>query len=502
MINFRLWKKTCAIFVMSAAVAIAAPGQAFKTLASFSGVDGQYPWDAPLVQGIDGNFHATTSEGGINGGGTVYKITAAGKLSTVYNFCAQTNCADGRSPWGLVQAIDGNFYGTTEYGGGNAVCPGGCGTVFQITLGAKLTVLHSFNATDGANPLAGLVQANKGNFYGTTYQGGNSPNCPSGLGCGTVFEITAAGKLNTLYSFCAQTGCTDGELPAAGLVQGTDGNFYGTTVNGGDLTCYAPYGCGTVFKITPRGTLTTLHKFAGYPTEGAFSYTGLVQGIDGSFYGSTVDGGANDSCSSSAGYGCGTFFKITAAGALTTIYSFCTQASCADGTNPEAELVQATDGNFYGTTGFGGASVACIYGCGTVFKVTTTGKLTTIHSFNATDGYLPESALVQATNGIFYGTTFDGGANSDGTAFGLSTGLGPFVSFIQAAGKTGHIAEILGQGFPGTTGVSFNGIPASFTVVSNTFIKATVPAGATTGYVTVTTPSGKLRSNVPFHIIP
>ena len=184
---------------------------------------------------------------------------------------------------------------------------------------------------------------------------------------------------------------------------------------------------------------------------------------------------------------------------FTTLYSFCSQPNCRDGSNPLAGLVQATNGNLYGTTSSGGE----FNNNGTVFEITLKGALTTVYDFTGgPDGSLPFAGLVQATNGNLYGATYGAGANGVGTIFGLDEGLGPFVTFVQAAGKVGQTGPILGQGLTGTTSVSLNGTPANFTVVSDTFITATVPAGATTGYVTVTTPSGTLTSNVPFHVIP
>jgi uncharacterized repeat protein (TIGR03803 family) len=265
-----------------------------------------------------------------------------------------------------------------------------------------------------------------------------------------------------------------------------DGNFYGTTEQGG------AYNSGTVFRITREGALTTLHNFDG--ADGAQPYAALVQATDGNFYGTTYTGGANGNH--------GTVFKITGGGVLTTLYSFCAQANCADGEGVFAGLVQATDKNFYGATAFSGAN-----GGGTIFEITTGGILTTLYSFG-TDGSHPVGALIQDTNGNFYGTTLLGGEltcnppDGCGTVFSLDVGLGPFVTFVRPSGRVGHTGPILGQGFTGTTSVLLNGTPVTFTVVSDTYIRATVPAGATTGYVTVTTPSGTLTSNVPFHVIP
>ena len=181
-------------------------------------------------------------------------------------------------------------------------------------------------------------------------------------------------------------------------MQGGDGNFYGTTQGGGANDS------GTVFKITSTGALTTLYSFCAQAlcSDGSSPLAGLAQGANGDFYGTTQGGGANGSY--------GTVFQITKAGALTTLYSFCAQSGCTDGESPLATLTQATDGNFYGTTSEGGGSKACINGCGTLFKITATGQLTTLHSFAVTDGSDPSGGLMQATNGLLYGTTYGGRA--------------------------------------------------------------------------------------------
>jgi uncharacterized repeat protein (TIGR03803 family) len=256
---------------------------------------------------------------------------------------------------------------------------------------------QGFECSDGSIPEAALVQATDGNFYGTTAYGGESGNCETS-GCGTIFKITPSGALTTLYSFSG----TDGSIPEAAVLQATDGNFYGTTAGGGASSNCGTYGCGTVFRITASGTLTTLHSFSGADGE---SPEALVQATDGNFYGTTAIGGA---------YNDGTVFKITPSGTLTTLYSFCQQPNCADGSSPSAGLIQATDGNLYGITGIGGA-----YNDGTVFKITPSGTLTTLHSFSGADGSYPRAALVQATDGNFYGTAYEGGPNSAGTVFRL-----------------------------------------------------------------------------------
>jgi uncharacterized repeat protein (TIGR03803 family) len=451
------------VFLLFAATAIAAPAQTFTTLVDFDFGDGAYPALGFLVQGRDGNFYGTTPYGGGfgNDAGTVFKITPSGTLTTLYDFAGTGSYLPAG---GLVLAIGGNFYGTTQLGGANS----GNGTVFKITPAGTLTTLHSFTGTDGFYPKAGLVQGIGGNFYGTTSLGG-------ACGIGTVFKITPGGTLTTLHC-CSH--------PTAELVQGLlTGKFYGTMIDGG------ANGFGTVYRITPSGKLTWLHSFDS--TDGAYPYAGLVQTTDESFYGTTSGGGAN---------GQGTVFKISLGATLTTLHSF----DSTDGANPRGRLVLATDGNFYGTTSGGGAN-----GQGTVFKITPAGTLTTLYNFcsqtNCTDGANPYAGLVQSTNGSFYGMTSLGGACSEqiqgcGTVFSMSVGLDPFVAFVRNSGKVGQTAEILGQGFTGTSVVSFNGTAANFVIQSDTYLTATVPQGATNGFVTVTTPGGTLQSNVMFRV--
>ena len=282
-----------------------------------------------------------------------------------------------------------------------------------------LTTLHSFDGTDGEAPEGYLVQGSDGNFYGTTYAGG--VNCVPGGGCGTVFKITPSGTLATLYNFCSQGDCADGQEPIAGLVQASDGNFYGTTAGGGGVVYCDPIGCGTIFKITPSGTLATLYRFCaqGVCTDGS-EPSGLVQASDGNFYGTTLWGGNGGAQS------VGTVFKFN--GTLTTLYNFCSQSNCADGRHPSPELVlvQASDGNFYGSTFYGGAPSDD----GTLFRITPAGTLTTLYRFSGgADGSEPAAGLVQDSDGSFYGTTERGGANFEGTIFRLGVGLGPSVSF-------------------------------------------------------------------------
>jgi uncharacterized repeat protein (TIGR03803 family) len=480
--TFGLAKMVCFVFLLYMAAATAAPAQTFTNLFSFDGSNGAIPLWAGLVQGLDGNFYGTTSAGGGNGAGTAFKITRGGALTTLHSF---TGGEDGSGPMpGLVLATNGDFYGVNSNGGAD-----GGGAAFKITPGGTVTPLLGFSGgAEGANPNSALVQATNGNFYGTTVNGAIS-GCNDG--CGAIFEMTPAGALTTLHDF----DFTDGwDAQNALMVQGTDGDLYGETAGGGIAKSICPplglgSGCGVIFKITPGGEFTSLHIFDG--TDGYDPYGGLVQATDGNLYGTTLLGGANDD---------GTVFKITPGGTFTKLHNF----NGTDGKWPQG-VVQATDGNFYGTTYYGGSK-----NDGTIFKITPDGTLTTLHNFDGTDGANPNSALLQATDGTFYGTTSDayGTFSGDcptlgcGTVFSLAMGLGPFVSFLPAARPVGHAVEILGQGFTGATAVSFNGTAASFTVESDTYLTATVPAGATTGSITVSEPGGTLTSNKIFYVTP
>ncbi len=468
------WKTACFTTLFCAATAISSPAQTFTTLASFNNINGSYS-QAPLVQGFDGNLYGTTDNGGLKKSGTIFKITLAGKLTLVHYFCSRTNCSDGEVPEsGLVPATNGDLYGITSSGGSGC---SDCGTVFRISSQGTLFTLHSFNGSDGLNPL-GLIQGSNADFYGTTSAGG------SGSG-GTIFRMTPNGTLTTLYNF------EDFNFPVAGLVEGTDGNLYGTTITYAD-------GYGTIFKMTPDGAMTTLRSFNG--ADGSWPVAPLVEASNGHFYGTTAEGGpASATCVST---GCGTVFEITPEGVLTPMHYF----AGPDGLSPSGALVQGTDGNLYGTTSAGGpANSSCYFGCGTIFQITPQGKFTTLHTFKGLDGRYPYIGLVQATDGNFYGTTYVGGTSPActggcGTVFRLSMGLRPFVATVPTANAPGRHVRILGTDLTGATRVTFNGVAATFTVVSPTEITTTVPAGATTGKVKVVIPRGTLTTNVTFRV--
>ena len=467
------WKKACAGFLLCAATAMTASAQTVTTLFNFDGLDGSGQLYGSLIQGSDGNFYGTSAYEGKNGGGSLYSVTPTGSLVSAYSFC-HSPCPNGNTPYGgLMQAANGNFYGAATYGGAY-----GGGTLFQITPKSGLRILESFGNGDG--PALPPMQATNGNLYGTA--GGGASNG------GMIYQVSPTGVVSTFYSFCSP-GCADGS-GANGVVQAPNGKLYGVNGSGGG------YGFGTFFVITLDGQLTKLHSFK--KSEGA-ARSPIILASDGNFYGTAGGGGANSA---------GTVFKITPDGQLSVLYNFCSQPNCTDGLRPTAGLVEGSDGNFYGTTELGGALDShntCISGCGTLFQITPAGVLTTLYDFcTQTDcaaGIAPTAGLMQATDGNFYGSA-GVGVTVNGVIFRLSMGLGPFVEAIPSFSAAGNSVRILGYGLKGTTSISFNGTPATFTVLSETYIKATVPTGATTGYLTVTMPSGTLTSNVPFHVVP
>ena len=386
--NSRWIRQASYLFLSCAIAPVALHAQTFTTLFNFDGSDGRQAYGG-LVQASNGNFYGTTYSGGASNQGTVFEMTPGGTLTTLHNF----DGAEGASPWGgLVQGANGYLYGTTIAGGSNTN-----GTIFEITLGGEFTKLRAVaRYKEGAEPFGSLVKGKDGNFYGTTSQGG--PH-----GGGAVFKITPDGSVTTLYGFCAQIAnnfCVDGNDPNGGLVQGANGNFYGTTYAGGVNDA------GAIFEITPSGKLTTLHSFIGMgdDPDGNQPFAGLVKASNGNFYGTTVGGGA---------YNQGTVFEMTPGGALTTLHSF----DGADGASPWAGLIPASNRNLYGVTFSGGT-----HGEGTIFEMTLNGVLTKRHSFDANngDGAGPLAGLVQGKDGSLYGTTTARGGFGEGTVFKFS----------------------------------------------------------------------------------
>jgi uncharacterized repeat protein (TIGR03803 family) len=445
-----------------------ARAQTYKDLYNLGSASGDplYPaWLGPFAQARDGNLYSTSQDGGKLGLGTVFQLSPAGKMKVLYYF---HNTTDGAYPnSGLTLGTDGSLYGTTP-GGGSV----GYGLVFKITTSGQFKVVHNFNGnTEGAPADTPPIQGPDGNFYGTVSNGGNAV-------FGTVYKMTPAGKLSVLYTFGGTV-----RYPVA-MTLGTDGNFYGTFLGGEGVNVD-----GGVFKITPRGKFTVLHSFTD--TDGHNPMGAIIQATDGNFYGTTRSVGSS---------GDGVVYKMTPAGVLTNLHSF---ANDTNGYAPFAGLVQATDGKLYGvtTTNPGKSS-------GVLFQITTTGTYKDLIFFSNTtgkyEGAAPQVSLFQHTNGTLYGDTEGGGSQAKGVLYSLNMSLGPFVSFVGPLfeGKVGKTIEILGQGLTGTTKVLFHGVSAAFNVVSDTYLTAMVPAGATTGFVTVKAPGGTLTSDRIFRVIP
>lgn len=382
------WAGTAAFLALLLAATFTSSGTAraalvLQTLQGF-GTNPKNP-RADLVRANDGNFYGTTEFGGTNGeNGTVYRITPNGAFTSLFSF----NGNNGSRPSaGLLLASDGNLYGTTAFGGAN----GDNGTIYRITTSGVLTSLFSFGGTNGRAPLAGLIQASDGNLYGTTSFGG------VGADNGTVFRITLNGAFTLLFTLPSNG--RSGIGPMGRLFQAPDGNLYGTTSGGGSTGDN-----GTVFRVTLAGGFTSLLSFSG--ANGSGPAAGLIRGTDGNLYGTTQFGGVNGDN--------GTVFRITMSGALTSLYSF----RGPDGNYPVASLVLGGDGNFYGTTSgdrtFGGTNTY-----GTVFRMTPGGALTTLTTFKGTNGATPLASLAAGTDGNFYGTTYEGGPGG-GTVFRLA----------------------------------------------------------------------------------
>ncbi len=463
-----------AIFVTLVLLAAASHAQTLSVLYDFGNVAGD-PTN-PVLQGViaqgrDGALYSTSLTGfNVTGYGPMFRITTAGAITEPFNFSSST----GPTQSGLTLATDGNFYGATLNGTGSN------GIVFRLTPAGTLTTLHTFSGTDGSQPLAPPIQGTDGNLYGVATQAGVNS-------CGTIYKLTLSGTFTVLYQFDSTHGC----FPYAPMVQGTDGNFYGTTLSGGADNL------GVIFKMTPAGKLTVLHSF---DTSFGGPESPLIQASDGSFYGTAPGGGE---------FAGGAVFKIAPTGKFSVLHGL---NGTTDGYSPLAGLVQATDGNFYGTASQGGSSTNCTSGCGTVFRVTPAGVFDVIYNFDSTTGYLPEVTLFQHTNGTLYGDTEFGGTGGTqqfcmpgncGAFYSLNIGAAPFVTFVgPAVAKVGKTVEILGQGFSGTTAVTFGSAAASFKVSSDTYLTATVPARATTAAVTVTTPGGTLTGNKTFRVTP
>ena len=374
---------------------------AYGVLYSFKGRDdGRDPHAGPLIKVKDTLYGTTVYGGGPCHdrcfGGTVFAITTSGRETEVYSFEASLK-GDGKNPRSGVIDVAGTLFGTTVHGG---VASCYCGTVFKITLSGTETVLHSFaNEPDGLGPEYGLLDVN-GTLYGITAKGGTN-------GDGTVFAITTSGRETVLHSFA---GAPDGTEPLAALIN-VKGTLYGTTTSGG-ANCGSSGGCGTVFTITPSGAEAVLYSFKGGMEDGRYPAEAPLLDVKGTLYGTNQYGGSHNR---------GTVFSITTSGKETVLHSF---GGSGDGVFPFGGLIDV-NGTLYGTTSNGG-SVSCgvhygdIHGCGTVFKITTSGDESVLHSFgNPRDGKYPFAGLINV-NDTLYGTTTAGGTHNAGTVFSLS----------------------------------------------------------------------------------
>ena len=439
----------------------AATAQTYTDLHDFNCfVEGCQPSSpAVLAQGRDGNLYGTAFAGGSFSMGTVFKMTPAGVVTTIYNFSG----LDGQNPdGGLTLGPDGYFYGTTERGGADNM-----GTIFKISSTGALTTLHSFtNTGDGYTPRGAPALGRDGNLYGTT--------C-SQYGPWFGYSITTTGVFTEL---------TEGipPCPFGGLTLGSDGNFYGSSQVGG-LTYQ-----GTVFRMTPAGTVSILHSF-DY-TDGEYLYGPVVQGNDGLLYGTAYSGGSGQG---------GVIFKMNLSGTITLLHQFDLN-SLTDGFYPSAGLAAATDGNFYGATTFGNSSGSVVYGA--LFKINSSGNYAEEYVFDGSHGSYPTATPMQHTNGKIYGMANQGGLYDEGVVYSLNAGIKAFVRLASPDAAVGKTIQIVGSGLKNATSVRFGSASATFTASSQTYLSAVVPANAVAGFVTVTTPNATLTSNRKFEVIP
>jgi uncharacterized repeat protein (TIGR03803 family) len=402
----------CLLALSAATVRAQIYDDLFEFNGTANGCCPQYP--AVLAQGRDGNLYGITPAGGANNKGVVFKIGPAGGYTVIHSF----DVTHGSTPvGGLVLGTDGNLYGTTEFGGANSY-----GIIFKITPAGVLTVLYDFTGVaDGGYPVSPLVLGTDGHFYGTSYPGVAFKLSPSG-----VFKV-----INTIPT-----------VSYGPLLQASNGAFYGVTEFGGT------YSAGTIYKIS--GTkVTTLYNFDG--THGSYPIGGLVQGSDGNLYGTTTAGGSTNA---------GVIYRITPAGILTVVVDF-DNVHTLDGYQAFAGLVAGSDGNLYGATIWGG-----YFGYGAIFQLTTGGTYAKLYDFDAPYGDGAYSTPMQHTDGKIFGMTKRGGALGNGGIYSLDDSIAPFALLTTSVGTVGQSVGILGEGFSGTSGVTFNGTPASFHVIS------------------------------------
>jgi uncharacterized repeat protein (TIGR03803 family) len=449
-----------ALLATVAVTAVLSTAQTVKDVVIFTGDNDLGAPGGILTEGLTAEIYGTCPN--VNDTyGSIFSLTPSGSLANLYTFNAATGYY---AAGGLTLVSDGNFYGAAV-GGGTA----NDGVLYRISPRGTYTVLHNFlGGSDGAGPGGAPIEALDGNFYGTA--GGAIEVSPA-----TVYKYTPSGTLTTIFQF----NNAQGKFIGAPVIQGSDGNLYGTASQGGASDN------GSIYKLSTSGILLYLYSFPG-GKYGKFPYGPLIQASDGNYYGTTNYGG------NAGDYG--TVFKMDQQGVVSILYNF---KGSADGSRPFGGVMQATDGNLYGTTSASGTN-----GYGTIFRISLTGKFKALYSFTAAIGETPVSPPLQHTNGLFYGSLPFSSTYGYGAIYSLDMGLGPFITFVRSIGKVGQTVEILGHALEGTTEVTFNGVPASsFTVVSETYMTAVVPSGAVTGSVVVTTPKGPLTSNKAFRIL-
>jgi len=455
--------RMCVLSMLVFAVLVVMPAtpQTVNVVANFSGVGAaSNPQVVTPTQGRNGALYGTALGKSVSSG-ALFQVSNAGTLSFPYLFNSTTG---GQPDGGVILATDGNLYGTASTGGA-----AGMGVLYRISPNGTYTVLHDFlGGSDGANPVYAPIEASDGNIQGITT---GFPNPTA-----TLYKYTRSTAIfATIYVFDQTTG----EYPTS-LIQASNGNLYGT-ISGGI--------CGEIFEMTTSGSLVWSYDFTctiGNESGGSAPVQ-ILQARDGNFYGATLRGG------SSLGYG--VIFRLDQQGNVSVVYTFPNSGQYGAG---PVGLTEGSDGNLYGATESLGK-----YKGGTLFELTKSGSITLIYNLNSKAGNNPLAPPKQRTDGLLYGTTETGGRFNAGVVYRIDMGLSPFATFVVPAGEVGQNSQILGQGLTGTTSVTFNGVAATgFKVVSDTYMTAVVPTGATTGPVVVTTPSGKLTSNVSFRVVP
>jgi uncharacterized repeat protein (TIGR03803 family) len=436
--------------------------------------DGLQPY-AGLVQASDGNLYGTTTAGGSTetkssaGDGALFRITTSGTVTILHSFDGGSATDDGIGPYAsLIRTSGGDLYGVTSKGGA------GFGTIFDTTLTGDVQDVHYFAdgtvASDGEYAYKPLVLASDGNFYGTTESGGTQSD-------GAIIRMTPDGVVTVVHSFMDGTVANDGNQPCSGLIEGSDGNLYGTTYLGGSANE------GVVYRMTLGGVVTTLHSFqdGSVLNDGAYPDAELVQAVDGDYYGTTYEGGSASE---------GAVFRMTSSGSVTTLHSFGDGSVASDGAYPESGLLQASDGDFYGATTQGGSASD-----GAIFCMAPSGAAAIVHPFGSTtgDGASPRDTLIEASDGNLYGTTAAGGTKNEGTVFKVS-GVAPApslyflkLSAARVAGELSVTGTIILTAVAPADGYVVDLSSSNPSVAAVPSASITIPAGAIEADFTVTT---------------